>query len=342
MRPQYHYAAAANWLSDPNGLIWHAGEWHLFYQYNPKGEAWGHMSWGHAVSRDLAVWEELPVALAEDPQGAVFSGSAVIDRTGSAGFGADAPGDVWECPLLIELPVEGEGASRWLFKVDALRGAPGSGAIYRTGMFDGTRFNADPGPWQAADWGGDFYAAIAWHEPRDPAGRPLWIGWLGNHAYQGQLPLKGWRGAMSLPRRISLRRSGARYRLRQEVAAEAVVDFPAASLAQTAIGQSAQLELPGGQDFALRIADRDGRMMLSERRESVVLVTRRDPAAPYLDTVQQVQIACPLPLHLWLDVGSLELLAEEGCLALSLQHQLQGAELSLSFALTSQGDLPPL
>ena len=436
MRPKYHYAAAANWISDPNGLIWHAGEWHLFYQYNPKGEAWGHMSWGHAVSRDLAVWEELPVALAEDPQGAVFSGSAVIDRTGSAGFGADAmvaiytnavlggpahqsqhlawsadngrswrkyagnpvldlgmadfrdpnvfwhapsqswimavvlsnensaqlyrssdlkqwellsevsgadaPGDVWECPLLIELPVEGEGASRWLFKVDALRGAPGSGAIYRTGVFDGARFNADPGPWQVADWGGDFYAAIAWHEPRDPAGRPLWIGWLGNHAYQGQLPLKGWRGAMSLPRRISLRRSGARYRLRQEVAAETVVGVPAASLAQTAIGQSAQLELPGGQDFALRIADRDGRMMLIERRESVVLVTRRDPAAPFLDTVQQVQITCPLPLHLWLDVGSLELLAEEGCLALSLQHQLQGTELSLSFALTSQGDLPPL
>ena len=436
MRPQYHYAAAANWLSDPNGLIWHAGEWHLFYQYNPQGEVWGHMSWGHAVSRDLATWEELPVALSEDSQGAIFSGSAVIDHTGSAGFGADAmvaiytnavidgaphqtqhlawstdngrswhkyagnpvldlgmadfrdpnvfwhaptlswimavvlsnennaqlyrsndlkqwellaeisgadaPGEIWECPLLIELPVEGEAASRWLFKVDALRGAPGSGAIYRTGTFDGFRFTADPGPWQVADWGSDFYAAIAWHEPRDDAGRPLWIGWLGNHAYQGQLPLKGWRGAMSLPRRLSLRRNQAGYRLRQEVAVEAVGAVPAARLTQATIDQAARLELPGEQDFALRIADRAGRMILIERRESVVLVTRRDPTAPYLDTVQQARLAGTMPLQLWLDVGSIELFAAAGCTAVALQHQLQGAELSLSFALTSHSDLPLL
>ena len=84
MRPHYHYAAAANWLSDPNGLVHHAGEWHLFYQYNPHGEEWGHMSWGHAVSPDLAQWEELPPALLEDDRYMIFSGSAVIDRAGVA------------------------------------------------------------------------------------------------------------------------------------------------------------------------------------------------------------------------------------------------------------------
>jgi len=90
MRPRYHYAPASNWLSDPNGLVHHDGEWHLFYQYNPQGEDWGHMSWGHAVSRDLAHWEELPVALRDDAQHMIFSGSAVIDAANTAGFGAGA------------------------------------------------------------------------------------------------------------------------------------------------------------------------------------------------------------------------------------------------------------
>ncbi len=90
MRPKYHYAAAANWLSDPNGLVHWAGEWHLFYQYNPDGEHWGNMSWGHAVSRDLAQWDELPPALSGDELGMIFSGSAVIDHANSARFGAEA------------------------------------------------------------------------------------------------------------------------------------------------------------------------------------------------------------------------------------------------------------
>ncbi|MDE2436825.1 MAG: glycoside hydrolase family 32 protein, partial [Sphingomonadales bacterium] len=90
MRPYYHYAAAANWLSDPNGLVHAHGEWHMFYQYNPHGEDWGHMSWGHAVSTDLRTWQELPVALADDDQNMIFSGSAVVDTAGTAGFGKGA------------------------------------------------------------------------------------------------------------------------------------------------------------------------------------------------------------------------------------------------------------
>ena len=128
---------------------------------------------------------------------------------------AGAPGEIWECPLLIELPVEGTAERRWLFKVDVLRGAPGSGALYQTGTFDGDTLRARwpaQSDWQVADMGSDFYAAIAWHAPRDAQDRPCWIGWMGNHAYQGQLPKQGWRGAMSLPRRLSLRRTGARAR----------------------------------------------------------------------------------------------------------------------------------
>lgn len=422
MRPAYHYAAHANWLSDPNGLVHHAGEWHMFYQYNPHGEDWGHMSWGHAVSRDLAQWEELPPALLEDERHAIFSGSAVIDRANSAGFGKDAmvaiytgaavgaahqvqclawsndagrswtkyegnpvldigladfrdpnvfwheptrrwimvvvlsaenrarlyashdlktwdelsdiPGDgaageIWECPLLIELPVEGTDRMRWLFKVDVLKGAPGSGALYLVGEFDGTRFVPDHSEWQVADTGSDFYAAIAWHEPRDAQGRPLWIGWMGNHAYQGRLPRQGWRGAMSLPRRLSLVEEGAGLVLRQVAEPAAVRTVPFVPRDAANVPMACRIALPELGDFSLVLGDGDGRLIILERHGAVLSATRRDPHAPFLDIVKRARIKGGRPLELWLDAGSIEVLGDDGLLSLSLQHRLAGDVLSL-------------
>lgn len=88
-RPQFHFTPEKNWMNDPNGMVFYEGEWHLFYQYNPHGNTWGHMSWGHAVSRDLVHWEHLPLALAEENDVMIFSGSAVVDWKNSSGFGKD-------------------------------------------------------------------------------------------------------------------------------------------------------------------------------------------------------------------------------------------------------------
>jgi sucrose-6-phosphate hydrolase SacC (GH32 family) len=88
-RPAYHFTPRKNWMNDPNGMVYFEGEWHLFFQYNPFGEKWGHMSWGHAVSRDFVHWEELPLALPEENGIMIFSGSAVVDWNNTTGFGKD-------------------------------------------------------------------------------------------------------------------------------------------------------------------------------------------------------------------------------------------------------------
>jgi fructan beta-fructosidase len=100
LRPQFHFTPARNFMNDPNGLVFYKGEYHLFYQHNPFGNRWGHMSWGHAVSHDLLHWEHLPVALREEDGVMIFSGSGVVDRNNSSGL-CRQPGDDPSCLVAI-------------------------------------------------------------------------------------------------------------------------------------------------------------------------------------------------------------------------------------------------
>jgi fructan beta-fructosidase len=312
-RPAYHFTPERNWLNDPNGLLYADGVYHLFYQYNPRGDTWGHMSWGHATSPDLLHWRHLPVAIPESGV-MIFSGSAVNDRANTSGLGAggagplvaiytghdgargrqdqriasstdggltwaDYPGNPvivlgladhrdpkvfwhertrqwvmvvslaaerrvqfygssdlihwthrsdfgpagapgfpnWECPDLFELPIEGEAGSRWVLQVDGGGGGPSGGMAgqYFVGAFDGERFTSDNPPettlW--VDHGRDFYATQSYNDA--PDGRRIWIAWMNGSPYTGVIPTSPWRGAMSLPREVSLVRTWEGVRLRQ-------------------------------------------------------------------------------------------------------------------------------
>jgi fructan beta-fructosidase len=468
-RPRWHYTAARNWINDPNGLIFDGGEVHLFYQYDPFGDQWGHMSWGHAVSTDLLHWQELPVAIAEDERVSIFSGSIVIDVRNSAGFGVGAwvaiytgclrrpePGQggqaqelafstdrgrtwtkyaynpvldlglrefrdpkvfwhaptarwtmavvlpeartvvfyaspdlktwtelsrfaddlagqgIWECPDLFELPIEGEAATAWLLKVDVFEGHPsqGSGARLFMGHFDGTRFIAEPSAApQWADHGADFYAALSWANlPTTPA-RALWIGWMNCHRYAKLLPTSPWRGAMSVPRELTLvRGSDGGLRLRQQPLRElALLRGARQAEAQVEVRDGEHAWLPAGFEarsldieltldagacdecgLLLRAGAAGGLRVGVDRTRGVVFVDR---SCAHLDggfapddllyatrreaPCAEVASGRALRLRVLLDACSVEVFADDGAVVITEQF-LPGPE-ALGVSLYAQG-----
>lgn len=314
-RPQFHFTPSKMWMNDPNGLVYHEGMYHLFYQYYPEDIVWGPMHWGHAVSEDMIHWEQKPIALYPDEKGYIFSGSAVIDKGNSSGFagqekealvaiftyhdpeGEEAKtmtfqtqgiaysldngeswtkyegnpvidndgikdfrdpkvfwhdesqswimalvagdhakfyrssdlknwtylsefgrevgghGGVWECPDLFQLQVEGSDEKKWVLLISINPNAPngGSGTQYFIGEFNGTEFSSDQQEARWLDWGRDNYAGVTYNNV--PDGRRIFIGWMSNWDYARDTPTDKWRSAMTVPRKLSLKRIGDSYEL---------------------------------------------------------------------------------------------------------------------------------
>ena len=89
-RPVYHHTPVYGWMNDPNGMFYKDGVYHLYFQYNPYGSMWGNMTWGHSTSIDLTHWTYEGTAIVPDAWGAIFSGSCVVDKDNTAGFGKGA------------------------------------------------------------------------------------------------------------------------------------------------------------------------------------------------------------------------------------------------------------
>lgn len=350
-RPRFHFTPDRNWMNDPNGLVFFEGEYHLFFQYNPHGMNWGHMSWGHAVSTDLVHWEELAIAMPER-EFMIFSGSVVVDWQNSSGLGDGAapplvalytayrqglerqsqhlgyshdrgrswiehPGNPvidldlehfrdpkvfwhapskawvlvvalarahkvqiyrsanliawelasefgpagstsgqWECPDLIEVPIEGEAATAWALKVDVDKDfvCGGSGAQLFAGSFDGFVFTPQPGPVQTVDVGPDFYAAQSWSDLPEAAEGPLWLGWMSNHLTGKDYPTHPWRGAMTVPRQLRFRRVGQALHLVQQPARLVREGLPVLAVESVLDGGQALSLYRDGQAFSGTVA----------------------------------------------------------------------------------------
>ena len=108
LRPQFHFTSKRGWNNDTNGLVYYKGQYHMFYQHNPYGWPWGNMTWGHAVSKDLVHWTELPDAIHPDELGIIASGSAVVDTNNTAGFQSGS-----EKPIVCFYTSTGELYSSW-------------------------------------------------------------------------------------------------------------------------------------------------------------------------------------------------------------------------------------
>ncbi|MEO1013130.1 MAG: glycoside hydrolase family 32 protein [Bacteroidota bacterium] len=342
-RPQFHFSPQEKWMNDPNGLVYHSGTYHLFYQYYPDDIVWGPMHWGHAVSRDMIYWEHRPIALFPDENGFIFSGSAVVDHDNTSGFGTlenpplvaiftyhdpdgekagkdnfqtqgiaysldngdswtkypgnpvignkgirdfrdpkvfwnalgqcwtmllavgdhlqiwsspnlkdwekvsefgkhqGAHGGVWECPDLFPLTVEGSDVQKWVLLISINPGAPngGSGTQYFIGDFDGRTFTSDQKEHKWLDWGTDNYAGVTYNNV--PGDERIFIGWMSNWAYARETPSSSWRSAMTLPRKLSLRKIGN---------ALALINYPLENLGGI-------LEKGSTRDLALEAGERE-------------------------------------------------------------------------------------
>jgi fructan beta-fructosidase len=158
------------------------------------------------------------MALVAGDHARFYSSGNLRDWEYLSSFGQDrgAHGGVWECPDLFPLRVQGGNDEKWVLIISINPGAPngGSGTQYFIGDFDGTTFSSDQQPTRWIDWGTDNYAGVTYNNV--PSGERIFIGWMSNWAYATTTPTESWRSAMTVPRKLSLRKTGETYMLSNE------------------------------------------------------------------------------------------------------------------------------
>jgi fructan beta-fructosidase len=266
-----------------------------------------------------------------------FFGSADLRTwTPLSDFGpAGATGGVWECPDLMEVPIENApGQTRWVLDVDINPGGQwgGSGGQYFVGTFDGTRFVSE-GPVDQVRWvdhGKDFYASISFADLPSRDQGPIWMGWISNWQYANQEPTETWRGAQSLPRRLLLRRTAEGFRLIQRPTGGISTLMEAdQSRHQTLIGPTI---LPAAADLTFVVTSQDqgdiGLRLSNDIGEEVIVAVRADRRALVIDRQRSRQGPAPqgyaevhtgplrpaaqMPVRVIVDRSVLEVFANEG------------------------------
>ncbi len=161
------------------------------------------------------------MVLAADDQLMIYSSSDLKDwkHESSFGKGLGAHGGVWECPDLVPFKVKGTHETRWVMFVSLNPGgiAGGSGTQYFVGQFDGRSFKADPNPSKVRwlDYGADNYAGVTFFETKGNPEKKTFLAWMSNWQYAPKVPTQGWRGAMTVPREMSLIKNQGGYELLQ-------------------------------------------------------------------------------------------------------------------------------
>jgi fructan beta-fructosidase len=467
-RPKFHFSPVAEWMNDPNGLVYFEGEYHLFYQHHPYGTDMGSMHWGHAVSRDLMTWEHLPIALAPDQSGMIFSGSAVVDWNDTTGFFGGKPGlvaifthhnpesvrkqtqsiayshdsgrtwikyegnpvissdkyedfrdpkvfwheetmrwvmilacgqtvclyhspnliewtfssefgegigshdGVWECPDLFTLPVDGDRTKlKWVLLV-SIGNEPdikeGSRTQYFTGHFDGRTFVPDEASQTIRwlDYGRDNYAGVSWSDIPEEDGRRICVGWMSNWKYANMTPTQSWRGAMTIPRELTLESRNGEAALIQrpvlelerfrtlliEVEGEAVNELNLLLKDQQleTYEIAAEFELAQGIDsigFKLRTSEQEETVAGYSVKDSAVFVDRtRSGVVDFHEHFPGKHQAVMLPdqqclqLRIIVDRSSVEVFAGDGLIAITDLIFPSSSSLGLSFFCNGKNEIP--
>ena len=270
----------------------------------------------------------------------IYSSANLKEWKKESEFGAmqGAHGGVWECPDLVEIPVEGTREKKWVLICNLNPGGPfgGSAAQYFVGSFDGKKFvNESPTQTKWMDWGKDNYATVTWNNA--PDGRCIALGWMSNWQYANNVPTHQYRSANTLARDLSLYRLGTELYLKSTPSKEtkkargekvSISSFKVSGKHEVTLfndGQGAyEIEMviqnAGASKIGLALLNEKGekvdmyydlnrKQFVMDRSESGIVDFSRDfPAV----TVAPVNADKELTLRLFVDCSSVEAFGEDG------------------------------